>query len=58
MPRRTKQEREEVHRGQLMLDVLASPIADMETGERWFREIKDKINGIPNKNEKTTAHAR
>lgn len=57
MPRRTKQERKEVHRGQLMLDVLANPIADMETGERWFKKIKDKINGIHSKNEKTTANA-
>tara|TARA_R100000234_G_C4900628_1_gene135457 strand:- start:62 stop:187 length:126 start_codon:yes stop_codon:yes gene_type:complete len=40
-----------------MLDVLANPIADMETGERWFKKIKDKINGIHSKNEKTTANA-
>ena len=56
MPRRTKQERQEVHRGQLMLDVLVNPIADMETANRWFKRIHDEIND-KSKDKKAKANA-
>ena len=56
MPRKTKQERQEVHRGQLMLDVLVNPIADMETANRWFKRMHDEIND-KSKDKKAKANA-
>ena len=46
MSKRTRldKERQELHSGQLMLDVLPDPIADLVTASRWFERIHKNLN--------------
>ena len=63
MSKRTRlgKERQELHSGQLMLDVLPDPIADLATASRWFERIHNNLNDrdkTKTKTSKTTTNAR